>query len=187
MSPMQEWVGISGLALALAAGWLDWRSRRIPNWLTVTGSIAGLALNSFVAHWRGFEAGLEGAGLALGLLLPLVLLRTLGAGDWKLMGALGAFWGPGPILMVLLVSVFVAGIMAMVEVVRLKRVKETLRNMVILVHGVFTFGVRPGSPISLDQPGVLAIPFGVAAAFGALLIYGLGYLCLASHALKAWR
>ncbi|HLI29685.1 MAG TPA: A24 family peptidase [Terriglobia bacterium] len=183
---MQTLIQISGLALALAAGWIDWRSRRIPNWLTVTGFTAGLALNCFVAHWHGMEASLEGAGLALGLLLPLVLLRTLGAGDWKLVGALGAFWGPGAILSVLLVSVFVAGIMAAVEVVRLKRVKETLRNMVILVHGVFTFGVRPGSPISLDQPGVLAIPFGAAVAFGALLIFGGGCLGQASHALKAW-
>jgi len=176
-----------GLTLAVTAGWFDWRSRRIPNWLTVPGFIAALALNCFAAHWRGLEMSLEGAGMALGLLLPLVLLKTLGAGDWKLMGALGAFWGPGPLLMVLAVSVFVAGLMAAVEVVRSRRVKETLGNMVILVHGVFTFGVRPGSPIALEQPGALAVPFGVAVAFSALLIYGLGHVTMASQALSAWR
>ncbi|MGH9357401.1 MAG: prepilin peptidase [Terriglobia bacterium] len=182
MQMIQE---LLGLALAVTAGWLDWRSRIIPNRLTVTAFVAGLALNSVIGRWRGFETGLEGAGLALGLLLPLVLLRTLGAGDWKLMGALGAFWGPGPVLMLLLLSVFVAGIMAAVEVVRLKRVKETARNMVVLVHGVFTFGVRPGSPIALEEPGALAIPFGVAVAVAALAIYSAGLTSVVTEAFKA--
>src|SRR5438094_5629721 len=47
--------------------------------------------NTIVWRLPGTRAGLQGAGLALALLLPFVVLRGLGAGDWKLMGALGAF------------------------------------------------------------------------------------------------
>ncbi len=87
------------LAFTLYAGWMDWQTRRIPNWLTVTGLCVGIAVNAALGGWHGVAAGaLEGAGLALVLLLPLVLMRALGAGDWKLMGAIGALFGPRPFL-----------------------------------------------------------------------------------------
>ena len=38
------------VALALIAGWTDWRSRRIPNWLTVPGLLVGVSVNA--ADWR---------------------------------------------------------------------------------------------------------------------------------------
>jgi prepilin peptidase CpaA len=83
------------LALTSYAGWMDLRTRRIPNWLTVPGLCIGIAANAAFGGWHGVLLALEGAGLALGLLLPLVQMRALGAGDWKLMGAVGAFWGRG--------------------------------------------------------------------------------------------
>src|SRR5947199_4220921 len=93
------------------AGWTDWRSRRIPNWLTVSGCLTGMAVNS-LAGWQGLKTSLLGLGLGLALLLPFVLLRALGAGDWKLVGALGAFLGPPRLLAVLMGAVLVAGVMA---------------------------------------------------------------------------
>src|SRR5579859_914549 len=128
MNPFQV-IWISTLALTLLAGWTDWRSRKIPNWLTVSGFLLGIAVNSVLWGWHntnghGAKASLEGAGLALILLLPFVLLRALGAGDWKLMGAVGAFLGPILLLLVLLGSIFVAGLMAIVEVIRSRRVRS---------------------------------------------------------------
>ena len=75
---------ILAVILVLIAGWVDWRTRRIPNWLTVSGFLFGIAANSLLAGWQGAKSSVEGAGLALLLLLPLVLLRAFGAGDWKL-------------------------------------------------------------------------------------------------------
>jgi len=106
------------LALTLSAALLDWRSRRIPNWLTVPGLLIGVGTHSVLTGWHGTLFALEGAALALVLLIPLVLLRALGAGDWKLMGAVGAFLGPILFLFVLLGSIFVSGIMAVVQVLR---------------------------------------------------------------------
>jgi hypothetical protein len=89
-------IWICTIAVTLLAAWIDWRTRRIPNWLTVPALVLGIAVNAFAAGWHGAKASLEGAGLALILLLPFVLKRELGAGDWKLMGAVGAFPGKAP-------------------------------------------------------------------------------------------
>lgn len=171
MNSHQTTIWAFALALTFIAGWLDWRTRRIPNWLTVSGALAGLALHSWMAGWRGALTAFEGAGLALVILLPLVLMRALGAGDWKLMGGVGAILGPGMFLFVLLASVFVSGLMAVVLLVQAKRVKTTLRNLAVLVHGFFSFGLRAHPEISLDNPRLLKLPFGVAAAVGTLICF----------------
>ncbi len=129
---------ILAVILVLIAGWVDWRTRRIPNWLTVSGFLFGIAANSLLAGWQGAKSSVEGAGLALLLLLPLVLLRAFGAGDWKLMAAVGAFLGPVLCLFVLFGSILVSGLMAIVEVMRRGRVVTTFRNMVVLVRGFFS-------------------------------------------------
>jgi prepilin peptidase CpaA len=163
---------VLGLAVILAAlaGWTDWRSRRIPNWLTVPGLLVGIAVNAVAGGWGGIKTSLLGAGLGLLLLLPFVFVRSLGAGDWKLAGALGAFVGPGILVDVLMGSVFVAGIMALGLVIYKRRLKQTLRNMGRLLASLFTFHM-PGSEVSLDNPQSLKIPYGVALALTTLL-YG---------------
>jgi prepilin peptidase CpaA len=151
-------------ALSFAAGWTDWRSRRIPNWLTVPGLLAGVVLNVTVSGWPGAKTSLLGAGLGLGLLLPFVAIRSLGAGDWKLMGALGAILGPQRVIAVLIGTVLVNGIMAVILVIWKGRVRQTLRNLASLAGSLLTLHM-PGPEVSLDNPESLKIPFGVAVAF----------------------
>ena len=143
---------------------MDWRTRRIPNWLTVSGALAGLAANAILRGWHGALISLEGAGLALGLLLPLVLLRGLGAGDWKLMGAIGAVMGWQAMLSILFVAVLISAITAVFQMVAAKRVKETLLNVMTLAMGFATFGLRANPEISLDSPNSIKQPFGAAVA-----------------------
>jgi prepilin peptidase CpaA len=159
------------ILLTALAAFVDFRSRKIPNWLTVPAFVAGVTLRTALFGWPGAKSALEGTGVALLLLLPLVLLRALGAGDWKLMGAVGAFLGPLMFLFVLLGSVLVSGLMAVVEMARTKRVRETLHNMWVLVQGFFTFGLRANPKISLDNPELLKLPFGVAVAIATLVCY----------------
>lgn len=170
MFPSPTWLLI-GTPLALA-GWaavLDWRHRRIPNWLTLPGFAAGLLISTATLGWPGLKAGLEGSGLALALLLPLVILRGLGAGDWKLMAALGSFLGRWHTLEVLFVTILIAGVMGMAQMIVRRRVKETLRNSWVLMIALSTFGVRSARHISLDNPGLMRFPFGVAAAMAMLI------------------
>src|SRR6202035_6058310 len=134
--------------LAIAGGWTDWRTRRIPNWLTVPGLLLGIAMNSCLQGWSGAKASLLGAGLGLGLLLPFVLIRSLGAGDWKFVGALGAFLGPQNLLTVLLLGILVNGLMAAVMVVWKKRVRETVRNLGRMLAALLTIHL-PGPDLTL--------------------------------------
>jgi prepilin peptidase CpaA len=155
--------------ISMVAGWLDWRSRRIPNWLTLSGLGVGLTTAGLAMGWPGAQAGLAGTGLALGLLLPLVWLRALGAGDWKLMGALGAALGPAQIVRVLLASIFIAGIMAVAQITWQKRWLSALGNLVELIRGFFVFGLKAHPRITLDNPAMPSLPFGVAVAGATIL------------------
>jgi len=159
------------LALTLCAAGIDLRSRRIPNWLTVSGFVLGFGIHAVLGRWPGASFSIEGTGLALLVLLPLVLLRGLGAGDWKLMGAVGSFLGPWALLVVLFVSVIVSAVMGVMAMIHAQKVVATLRNIVVLVRGFFVFGWRGNPQITLDNPGLLKLPFGVAAALATLICF----------------
>jgi prepilin peptidase CpaA len=163
---------IPAVLVAIGAGILDWRYRRIPNWLTVSGLAAGVAVNTILYRWPGLRAALLGTALGLGLLLPFVVVRSLGAGDWKLAGALGACLGPRQLLSVLTGTILVAGVMALAVVIWKGRLKQTLLNIAHLLAALFSLR-RPGSEVSLDDPQSTKIPFGVAMAL-TVLFYGMG-------------
>jgi prepilin peptidase CpaA len=171
MSTAQLLIWIPTLALTVMAGALDWRSRRIPNWLTVPSFSLGIILHAILGGWKGALFALEGAGLALGLLLAPVLMRLLGAGDWKLMGAVGAFTGPVMFLFVLLGSVLISGVVAIVYMAQMGRVRETLSNLVVLVRGFAAFGLKPNPKVSLDNSRSLKLPYGVAVAAATILCF----------------
>jgi prepilin peptidase CpaA len=160
------------IAIGLVAGWIDWRSHRLPNWLTVSGLSLGIITNTAFYGWGGLRAALIGAGIALAVLFPIVLLHGLGAGDWKLMGALGAIVGRREIVQLLLGTILVAGLIAAVQMIRQRRVRVTLRNMWELLRGFFVFGLKPNPEISLESAGASTLPFGVAAAAATLLCWG---------------
>jgi prepilin peptidase CpaA len=169
---LQSGPWIPAVLVAICAGVLDWRYRRIPNWLTVSGLAAGVAVNTALSGWGGMRSGLLGAALALGMLLPFVLVRSLGAGDWKLAGALGACLGPRQLISVLLATVLVAGAMALGVVIYKGRVKRTLRNIAHMLAAFISLRM-PASDVSVDNPQSTTIPFGVAMAL-AVLLYALG-------------
>jgi prepilin peptidase CpaA len=165
---LKEGVWMLATIPALAAGWTDLRSRRIPNRLTVPALAAGILVNTVALGWPGARQALLGAGLGLGLLLPFVLLKSLGGGDWKLMGALGAFLGPARLITVLVITVLAAGVMAVLLVIWKKRIGQTLRNVGHLLASLMTLHL-PGPELSLDDPHSLKVPFGVAVAVAVVL------------------
>src|SRR4051794_20714595 len=99
--------------LVMTAGVFDLRFRRIPNWLVATGLLTGLTLNIVLFEWEGLKASLLGIGIATVIYLPLYALRAMGAGDVKLMMAIGAMVGPGPWIGIFVITGVFGGVVAL--------------------------------------------------------------------------
>jgi prepilin peptidase CpaA len=121
------------LLVVVLAGIFDLRRRRIPNWLTLTGVLAGIALNSFLYERAGLVMSLKGMGLALALYFPLYVLRAMGAGDAKLMAAVGAIVGWTNWLGIMILTALIGGVLAIVLVVTKGRVKQTYQNLGLIL------------------------------------------------------
>jgi len=124
---------IAVLALGLgAAVFTDVRTRRIPNWLT--GAIAGAAFG--LAFGGGPVTPLRallGLVVGLALMLPGHIIGATGAGDVKLMAAVGAVVGPDVIFRAFLYSAVAGGVLAVVVAVRRGRLGTTLKATTNLV------------------------------------------------------
>src|SRR3954468_19461743 len=101
---------LSVAALVLTAAAIDFRSRRIPNWLTIAGVCAGLLLHGVTAGWSGIGTSLGGMLLGFGVYLILYCLRAMGAGDVKLMAAVGAIIGPQQWVAVFVATAIAGGV-----------------------------------------------------------------------------
>ncbi len=118
------------LALVVAAAVFDILYRRIPNWLTVSGVVIGLALNTFLYPvWPGLRFSLVGLGAAFLVNLVLFALHARGGGDVKLMSAIGAMAGWENWLGIFAVAAILGGLMALLMTAARGRVKSTLWNV----------------------------------------------------------
>jgi prepilin peptidase CpaA len=146
--------------------WLDVRTRRIPNGLTATAVMVALALRAVLGAGPLID-GVFGAGLALALLLPLFALGGVGGGDAKLLVAVGAFLGPKGFLVALLATAIAGGLLSTAYAARRGVILPVLLNTRELLRYVFTGG-RSGERTTLEAPGTLSVPYGIAIAAGAL-------------------
>lgn len=126
---MSTWIAATLLAALLGvACWTDLRTRRIPNGLVVSGAAAALGLQAMLPAGQGLFAvhgagaiGVPAALAALALLgLAGVLLwraRLFGAGDAKLLAAVGPYVGPDSALPLLLATFACGGVLALLALV----------------------------------------------------------------------
>ena len=110
----------------LAATVIDIRCRRIPNALTAT--MAGVGIGLAAAGISGISLGAAAVGLAIGfaVMLPGHVLGATGAGDVKLMAAVGAIVGPGVVVNAFLFSAVAGGVLAVTVALRRRRLSATL-------------------------------------------------------------
>jgi prepilin peptidase CpaA len=158
------------LVLVLAAGIYDLRVRRIPNWLNVSGLALGLGANIlFVPH--GLAISLTGLLCALAVYVPLYFIRGMGAGDVKLMAAVGAICGPGNWVGIFLATALVGGFASLVLIFAKRRWRETSSNLVTIVGALsqrrVPTNVDPG--LDLRYSKGLRMPHGAFIASGSML------------------
>jgi prepilin peptidase CpaA len=172
------------LTLVLGAAVYDVRYRRIPNWLTVGGVLAGLLMNTFIGRvdlspgWPALRFSLAGFALAFGGYLVLYALRAMGAGDVKLMAAVGAMVGWQDWFGIFLITAVIGGAMALILVIAKKRFTKTFFNV-----GVILNEMKSGRPaylakeeLDVKNPKALGLPHGAVIAVGTLF-----FLAAAAH------
>jgi prepilin peptidase CpaA len=157
---------VSVLAFVLSVAVQDLVWRRIPHWCTGSALILGLGYHCF----SGNLASSLIAGL-LGFLLGIALfaLSAVGGGDVMLLSALGAVLGLHTWIRALLLTLIIAGALALVGVLRRGIARQTFANMNAIIRHVVRFGWKRHPDINLPaMPHGVRVPFGMAAALGTI-------------------
>jgi prepilin peptidase CpaA len=163
-------VGACLFGLVAAAAGMDLHTRRIPNVLVLIGLVLALAVQ-WALHGaaEGIHRWMLGLLTGGGLFFPLYLLRGMGAGDVKLMAAVGAFVGPEIALEIVLVTCVIGGVWALAVVAFRGAVKSVGTNMLaILLSRGGQSGSLSGTTKGAALPSVGSLPYGVAIAVGTL-------------------
>jgi prepilin peptidase CpaA len=114
------------MAAALAATVIDIRTRRIPNELTVALTGVGVALAATGVSGVSLWGSIAGFAIGLALMIPGHLLGATGAGDVKLMAAVGAVVGPSTVVTAFLFTAIAGGVLAVVVAQRRGRLAATI-------------------------------------------------------------
>jgi len=171
------------LALLATAAVSDWRSYRIPNWLTFGGALFALVYGTLAARTPavGAASAFGGLGVGFAAMVPFYVIGVMGAGDVKLMAMAGAFIGPEQALMAVLFTFIAGGVAAMVFAIHQRRVVRMLTNVKDAAQGVMLsgmVGIRPSGRIGASQ-SIGRLPYGICIAAGTVvevLAHQLGYV-----------
>lgn len=175
-----------GILLALAVR-SDLRSRRIPNWLVLSGILCALALHALLPAGAGFFAAtgagalgplpaLGGMALGLCLLLPMYMLNAMGAGDVKLMAMVGAFTGPVAVAGAVIATLLAGGLLAVAVSLYAGTLARMLANSYqMLLHSVL--GAISGGNTQVPAPAAVSgrLPYAIAIACGTVMYLGLAW------------
>ncbi len=159
------------IAAATAATVIDLRTRRIPDVVTVPLALVGFALAA--AGRDGISIGSSVTGFALGLLLmlPGFLLGATGAGDVKLMAAMGAMLGGVGTLVAFLYTAVAGGIIAAAVALTRQRFAHTVHAMGRLVARPVAAAASgdPADALPAAADAARWFPYGPAIAIGTVL------------------
>jgi len=159
--------------LLLSALYFDLRYQRIPNKLCLAGLLAAFALQGYSNQWYGLGQALLGAGAALILLLPAFYFRYLGAGDVKLMVAVGAFSGPTllfwSVVFGLIFGTFTSFFIALYKVGWSGFIKMISRHYIYSDSKSNSKAVTSDKAAKSKVAGALQVPYAPALTLGWLL------------------
>ncbi len=159
-------VAVLGVAV-VACAW-DIRTRRLPNLLTFGATAAALAFSLTQNGLGGLGSSAAGWLTAVVLFFPVFALGGLGAGDVKLLGALGAWLGGVNALYLAVFTGLAGGVMAIASVLARRAVRETAGNIWLLLTTWRVCGLRPVPGLTLQTARGPRLAYAVPIAAGAL-------------------
>ena len=178
MTPLPLASEIALAILVLAAAIYDIRFRRIPNWLVLSGFCLALVLNVALLRLDGLTLAGLGAVLAFAVYLPLFALRAMGAGDVKLMIAVGAFTGPRNWLILFLLTAILGGILAVALLLIRGGLVRALKNVLFIMGQLVR--IRPpykSAPhLDIRHSSAVTLPHGLSIAIGTFVFLALEML-----------
>jgi prepilin peptidase CpaA len=165
------------LLLVVTAAAYDARFRRIPNWLVLSGLILGIGLNSFLFEWRGLRFALLGMGLALLIYFPLYLLRGMGAGDVKLMAAIGSLLGAANWFGIFIITALLGGVVAVILLLARGKLQRSLWNVGFLIGRIASLKAPYArEELDLSSPKSMKLRHGVVIALGSTLFLAAAWI-----------
>jgi prepilin peptidase CpaA len=160
--------------VALVAGVYDILYRRIPNWLVLSALLLAFLLNGFLYLGDGLLRSALGMALALLIYFPLYVLRGMGAGDVKLMAAIGALVGPANWFFIFVVSALLGGVLAVLLTLARGRFLKTMRNVGFMLWEMVH--LRPphlrSEELDIHSPKAVKLPHGAVIALGCFAYLG---------------
>ncbi|MPM26044.1 hypothetical protein SDC9_72545 [bioreactor metagenome] len=170
------------LMLVSLSAAFDAKERRIPNKITFMGIIVGLLFNLITGGWTGLINSFLGllAGIAI-FFIPFAV-GGMGAGDVKLMGAIGALMGWRFSMETAIYSALVGGVMVFVYLVYTRKMRDILSGMLLALVQVLNHIIQKrGYSEKLmraeqkfykngHEYKKIYIPYGVAIAGGTVLV-----------------
>ena len=163
----------------LLASWIDYAQRRVPNWLNAALRVLGFTVQGYYHGTSGMWAGLGGLAVGFGVLIVPWLMHAMGAGDVKLMAAIGCWLGPWLTLLSFAVGGIIGGVAAIIMIVSTGRAVHAFTNMQTIWTKVrrwdTAFGEFGGAKTFGDTSQLL--PYGVpltAGTLGVLFVHYFG-------------
>jgi prepilin peptidase CpaA len=169
---MSQPIILQFLALLIMLGlsvYSDIKERRIPNKLTVSGLFFGLLIGIPLEGGFPLEA-LSGAALAFLLAFAIHALGGFGAGDAKLLTAVGAYVGPGGVFSVFAYGALAGGLVAVINAIG----RGAFLGVVVNTRNLVASWIKrshPGDRMRPSFQGAHSLPYGVAIAAGAALAW----------------
>lgn len=162
----------------LYASWVDYAERRVPNWLNAMIAALGFMAQGYFFGWSGLATGALGLAVGFATLIIPWLMHGMGAGDVKLMMAIGVWLGPWLTLISFCVGAIVGGIIAVVMILSTGRLYLAFSNVQTICQKVTnrsTIFTEFGSAKSFGDSSQL-LPYGVPLTIGTLIVF-FGQFC----------
>ena len=159
--------------VALCAAVMDVRTRRIPNWFTLSSLGGAFLLQLLLGGPHALLLSLAAASIAGSLFVVLFLAGGMGGGDVKLMAAIAAGIGLADTGALLMCTVLCGGVLAICVMVRHGRAVESVCNAGRIVRHHYENGLEPHPELNVRNRGNLRLPYAVAITAGTLLTISL--------------
>ncbi|MGH9598302.1 MAG: A24 family peptidase [Terracidiphilus sp.] len=159
------------VVVVLMATFTDLRSRRIPNWLVLPFLVAGIAVSVWFHGWHGLEQSFAGIGLGILIYGLLFWMGGMGAGDVKLCAAIGAWIGPGQLVIALVVTGLAGGVMVLCWAAWGGFLKSMFNGAGDLMFGWMGREEHGNADLTISNPLRRKIPYAPAIAIGTLISF----------------